>query len=160
MKKVLYLHGLESSQGGPKVEYLSSKAFVCAPELNYLDPKLEEKLISIVKCINPDLVIGSSMGGYVGMLLASKFNLDCIAFNPALHSRPIEPILSELDFIEPGYNFMPVVVLGSDDDITNPEMTLDMLEQCEFYSDIEEIDGVGHKVPYDVFIDIYNKYIK
>jgi hypothetical protein len=28
MKKVLYLHGLESDQGGPKVDYLSSKYLV------------------------------------------------------------------------------------------------------------------------------------
>ena len=38
MKKVLYLHGLESDQGGPKVDYLSSKYLVCAPKLDYKDP--------------------------------------------------------------------------------------------------------------------------
>lgn len=160
MKTILYLHGLESSQGGPKVEFLASKGFVCAPDLNYFDPALEDKLLGIVEKISPDLIIGSSMGGYVGMLLASVYNLDCIVFNPALHSRPVEPKLSKLDFIEPGYNFMPVVALGVEDDIIDHTITEDVLLKADFYSDIEKVQGMGHRFSYDAFVDIYNKYIK
>ena len=35
MKKILYLHGLESEQGGPKVSFLATKGMVYAPEMNY-----------------------------------------------------------------------------------------------------------------------------
>ena len=35
MKRVLYLHGLESKQGGEKVDYLASKCIVHAPEMDY-----------------------------------------------------------------------------------------------------------------------------
>ena len=41
MKKVLYLHGLESKQGGSKVEYLASKGAVFAPEMDYHNPQLK-----------------------------------------------------------------------------------------------------------------------
>ena len=35
MKKVLYLHGLESGQGGSKVDYLADNCYVHAPEMDY-----------------------------------------------------------------------------------------------------------------------------
>ena len=33
--KILYLHGLESPQGGPKVDFLTTQCFVHAPEMDY-----------------------------------------------------------------------------------------------------------------------------
>ena len=35
MKKIVYLHGLESKAGGPKVDFLATKGMVYAPEINY-----------------------------------------------------------------------------------------------------------------------------
>jgi predicted acylesterase/phospholipase RssA len=40
--------------------------------MDYSDPSLEEKLFYIVEKFQPDLIIGSSMGGFVGMLLANR----------------------------------------------------------------------------------------
>ena len=51
----------------------------------------------MVESFEPDLIIGSSMGGYCGLMLANYYNVECIAFNPAIHSRPIEPNLNETD---------------------------------------------------------------
>lgn len=160
MRKILYLHGLESPQGGEKIDFLASKNFVCAPSIDYSRPDLESYLLGITERIKPDLIIGSSMGGHVGLMLANYYSIDCIVFNPAIHSRPIEPELPRLEAKNPNFNFMPVIVLGSKDDVIDHEKTLDILEQCEFYSDIEEVEGLGHRIPNDVFIDIYNKYVK
>ena len=38
MKKILYLHGLESKQGGLKVEYLATQGAVFAPDMDYKNP--------------------------------------------------------------------------------------------------------------------------
>ena len=159
MKKVLYLHGLESPQGGEKVDFLASKSFVCAPSIDYSRPDLEKYLLGIVDNVKPDLIIGSSMGGYVGMLLAHYCGADVIVFNPALHSRSIEPNIPFLIKQESNSFIAPVVVLGLADDVIDPAKTEDILEQCEFYCDFERIEGLGHRIPNDVFIDIYNKYI-
>jgi len=35
MKKIVYLHGLESEPGGTKVSFLAEKGMVYAPEMNY-----------------------------------------------------------------------------------------------------------------------------
>jgi uncharacterized protein len=112
MKNVLYLHGLESSNVGDKVDFLKSKANVVAPAMDYSDPSLEEKLFYIVEKFQPDLIIGSSMGGFVGMLLANYYGIDCLVFNPAIHSRPMEPNLNKLISSNIYLSFVPVVVLG------------------------------------------------
>jgi predicted esterase YcpF (UPF0227 family) len=159
MKKILYLHGLESSNVGDKVDFLKENSVVIAPSMDYLDPSLEEKLFYIVEKFQPDLIIGSSMGGHVGLMLANYYNIDAIIFNPAIHSRPIEPKLERLEAKEPNFNFQPVVVLGLKDDVINPLITKVILDDALFYYDIEEVEGLGHRIPLDIFVNIYNKYV-
>jgi pimeloyl-ACP methyl ester carboxylesterase len=159
MKKILYLHGLESSNVGDKVDFLKENSVVIAPSMDYSDPSLEEKLFYIVEKFQPDLIIGSSMGGHVGLMLANYYNIDAIVFNPAIHSRPIEPKLERLEAKEPNFNFQPVVVLGLKDDVINPLITKVILDDALFYYDIEEVEGLGHRIPLDIFVIIYNKYV-
>jgi uncharacterized protein len=160
MKSILYLHGLESSNICDKVDFLKENANVVAPSIDYSDPGLEEKLFYIVEKFEPDVIIGSSMGGYVGMMLANKYNIDCVLFNPAIHSRPMEPNLRSLIYDGPKHGLNSVVVLGLEDEVIDPAKTEDILEQVEFDCEIERVEEMGHRVPFDVFVNIYNKYIK
>lgn len=159
MKKILYLHGLESSNVGDKIDFLKKKAIVIAPSINYLKPSLEEELFYVVEKFSPDLIIGSSMGGFVGMALANRYNIKCIAFNPAIHSRPIEPDLPSLKHDDVNFSFNPVVVLGLEDDVIDSAKTEDMLEQMDVECEIERVEGLGHRIPFDVFVNIYDKYV-
>ena len=160
MKKVLYLHGLESSNVCDKVDFLREHMNVLAPSIDYRKSNIEEELMYMVESFQPDLIIGSSMGGYVGMMLANRYNIDCILFNPTIHSRPMEPNLKSLIYDDPKYGFKSVVVLGLKDDVIDPAKTEDILEQVEFDCDIERIEEMGHRVLFDVFVNIYNKYVK
>jgi uncharacterized protein len=159
-KRILYLHGLESSNVCEKVDFLRERADVLAPSIDYNNPNLENELMYMVFSFEPDLIIGSSMGGHVGLMLANYYNIDAIVFNPAIHSRPIELKLERLEAREPSFNFQPVVVLGLEDDVINPLITKEILDDALFYCDIEEVEGLGHRIPFDVFVNIYNKYIK
>jgi uncharacterized protein len=159
-KRVLYLHGLESSNVCEKVDFLRERANVLAPSIDYNNPNLENELMYMVFSFEPDLIIGSSMGGHVGLMLANYYNIDAIVFNPAIHSRPIELKLDKLEAREPSFNFQPVVVLGLEDDVINPLITKEILDDALFYCDIEEVEALGHRIPFDVFVNIYNKYVK
>ena len=159
MKKILYLHGLESSNVGDKVDFLKENSVVIAPSMDYSDPSLEEKLFYIVEKFQPDLIIGSSMGGYVGMLLANRYNIECILFNPAIHSRPMEPNLKSLQYDDIKHSFNPLVILGMEDDVINPLISKEILDDALSYCNIEEVEGLGHRIPLDIFVDIYNKYV-
>ena len=150
MKKILYLHGLESKQGGEKVEFLAGECAVYAPEMNYESLNLHEFILTLGI---PDLIIGSSMGGYVADVIGSRLGVDVLLFNPALHSR-------EIAVNHEYYNnpYKRTIVLGTEDKIIDPELTKKLWSICGNVAIIEEIEGMGHRTPLDIFIDIYNKY--
>jgi predicted esterase YcpF (UPF0227 family) len=131
---------------------------VIAPSIDYSKPSLEEELLYIVEKFSPDLIIGSSMGGFVGMMIANRYNIECILYNPAIHSRPMEPNLKSLQYDDIKHSFNPIVILGMEDDVINPLISKEMLDDALSYCNIEEVEGLGHRIPFDVFVDIYNKY--
>ena len=50
--KILYLHGLESPQGGPKVDFLTTQCFVHAPEMDYTRHDVFDFLVKTVMNLN------------------------------------------------------------------------------------------------------------
>ena len=157
MKKVLYLHGLESKQGGPKVDFLANEFIVHAPKMDYTDPDLNIKLMFVMQDLKPDIIIGSSMGGYVADILAEKYGRPAILFNPALHNRSFEPAIeSPIEGEQADLQEKKVVVLGKDDDVIPPYITKIMLENNFNYKII--LEEMGHQTPLNIFIDTVNKY--
>jgi len=155
MKKVLYLHGLESGQGGPKVDYLADKCYVHAPEMDYTRKDIFPYLVQMMEDFDPDLIIGSSMGGYAAYMLGGFYNKPIIAFNPALHSRKFNP-----KFPIKAQNSYPgkaKIVLGEEDTIIDPKKTLEFITDQIGYGfpniDIENVNNMGHRVPFDIFIN-------
>ena len=158
MKKILYLHGLESSNVGDKVDFLKERAEVLAPKIDYLDDALEEQLMYMVENFKPDFIIGSSMGGYVGSLLANYYGIQNLLYNPAIHSRSIEPKLDKLIAEQPNYFIDFNIVFGKNDDVIDPEVSKEILFESEAHVNFDEVE-MGHRVNYGVFVDMYNKYI-
>ena len=157
MKKVLYLHGLESNQGGPKVDFLTNEFCVHAPAMDYTDPYLAVKVAHIMENFQPDLIIGSSMGGYVADILAEKYGVPSILFNPALHNRSFDPAIEyPIEGEQADLQERKVVVLGKDDDVIPPYITKLMLENNFNYKIV--LEEMGHQTPLNIFIDTVNKY--
>ena len=155
MKKVLYLHGLESGQGGSKVDFLANNCYVHAPEMDYTRKDIFPFLTQMMEDFDPDLIIGSSMGGYVAYMLGGFYGTPIIAFNPALHSRKFN-----LKFPIKAQNCYPgkaKIILGEEDTIIDPKKTLEFITDQISYSfpniDIENIDGMGHRIPLSIFIN-------
>ena len=150
MKKIVYLHGLESYQGGLKVEILESKGAVYAPSMNYESLNLHEFILTLGM---PDLIIGSSMGGYVADVIGSRLGVDVLLFNPALHSRTI-PVNHE----HYSNQYKRTIVLGTLDKVIDPELTKKLWPVAGNVAKYEDIEGMGHRTPLGVFINMYNKH--
>ena len=150
MKKIVYLHGLESEQGGTKVSFLATKGTVYAPAMDYETLDLDEFIHTLGM---PDLIIGSSMGGYVADIIGSRLGSDVLLFNPALHSREIDP---EYEYYNNGY--IRTIVLGTEDNVINPELTKKLWSIHGNEAEYDEIEGMGHRTPLDVFVNMYNKH--
>ena len=154
MKKIVYLHGLESGPGGPKVSFLAEKGTVYAPAMNYESLDLHEFILTLGM---PDLIIGSSVGGYVADIIGSILGVDVLLFNPALHSRSID-----FDFDNgipySGKNYKRTIILGTEDDVIDPKITKKLRPYYDNSAKFEEIEGMGHRTSLDVFINMYNKH--
>ena len=152
MKKIVYLHGLESEPGGTKVSFLATKGAVYAPAMDYETLDLNEFILTLGM---PDLIIGSSMGGYVADIIGSQLGVDVLLFNPALHNRTIIREFNE-DYGSQGYK--RTIVLGTEDKVINPEITKKLWSVKGNEAIHDEIEGMGHRTPLDVFINMYNKH--
>ena len=154
MKKILYLHGLESEPGGTKVSFLSSKGMVYAPAMNYESLNLHEFILTLGI---PDLIIGSSMGGYVADVIGSRLGVDVLLFNPALsnHNRIV---IKEFNVDYGSQKYKRTIVLGTEDHVIDPEVTKKLWSVFGNEAEYDEIEGMGHRTPLDVFINMYNKH--
>tara|TARA_R110000782_G_scaffold157406_2_gene249655 strand:+ start:6007 stop:6495 length:489 start_codon:yes stop_codon:yes gene_type:complete len=159
MKKVLYLHGLESPQGGNKVDFLSTKCSVHAPEMDYTRGDIFSFLIKTVENFQPDVIIGSSMGGYAAYVLGGLYQIPVLAFNPALHSRRFNPNFPKFTSIHHPDNMN--IIIGEEDTIIDGSKTLDWikdhLKDKTVQYKVHRVKTMGHRVPLDIFVDMYNK---
>ena len=150
---VWYLHGLESTVGGPKVDFLKSVADrVFAPKMVYSNPNMFKALLESARIDKPDLIIGSSMGGYFADAIGSHLDIEVLLFNPALHSRSIEP--EGVTYGET--NWKRNFVVGTEDEVIDPKATRVYKDLAKTWT---EIEGMGHRTSLKVFKDIYKKVI-
>ena len=84
MRKILYLHGLDSHLHADREEVLARYGGIFAPVFDYKNnPELFTHLCEEYQSI--DVIIGSSAGGLIGYFLAQKLQKPCALFNPALN---------------------------------------------------------------------------
>jgi predicted esterase YcpF (UPF0227 family) len=145
MKKIVYLHGL-GSHTNEKAQYLSETNEVYAPKIEYTNPQEFTNTFNEVKTFKPDLIIGSSMGGYYAFLMASLIKVDVLLFNPALRYRSIM-----IENIKKGYlSIHGNVVLGELDDTIVPADTRKYLKLHPNLN-VSTISTMGHRIPLEQF---------
>lgn len=154
--KIAYLHGLESNNIGPKNDWLRTIAEVFDPKINYRQKLIYQNLRDKIKQFQPDLLIGSSMGGYFAFEMAKELNISAILFNPALHPRSMEPDLT--GHIDGNHKPNIHIVFGKADTLINPNKTLAILKKQGFESHNEFEHG--HKTPFEVFKNAIENFVE
>jgi hypothetical protein len=71
----------------------------------------------------------------------------------------MEPNLKSLQYDDIKHSFNPLVILGMEDDVINPLISKEILDDALSYCNIKEVDSLGHRFPLDIFVNIYNKYV-
>ena len=156
--KIAYLHGLDSNNLGPKNEWLQEISEVCDPLIDYREKNIYQKIKSRIKDFNPDIIIGSSMGGFFGYEIAKAQNIKALLFNPALHSRSYEPDMH--GYVKGNFNPYMHFVLGKNDPIINPFRTIEIIKKEGYSSDNYSLLNHGHDTSITLFQSEITKYIK
>ena len=156
--KIAYLHGLESKNSDPKNIWLKSFSIVYDPYIDYTQTKIYETLKNEILKFQPDFIIGSSMGGYFAFEMAREINCPAILFNPALHSRTMEPDMTghEIGKFKPDIK----LILGEKDTVINPEKTLEFITQNKLENINYTLLDIEHQIPYKVFRDVVEEWIE
>lgn len=149
MIKIAYLHGLESNNLGPKNDWLRQISAVYDPFINYYESHIYQKLHLKIRAFKPDLLIGSSMGGYFAYEMAKNLNIKAVLFNPALHSRSMNPDITG----HTSGQFFPKMqfILGANDPIIDSEKTIIILKNQGLQNFETKILDHEHGTPFDLF---------
>lgn len=145
--KIAFFHGLESPPISEKNEVLK-KYFknIYAPHMLYGSSNCFEKTLKEVESQKPDLLIGSSMGGWFAYCISTLTGIPTLLFNPAFHSRKMDPV------IRVGRKkSIHTVVLGAQDNVISASDTREWIkkEGIGHFSIYNE--KMGHRIPIEIF---------
>ncbi len=146
--KALFLHGLESKAKSQKSDFLAKFDAQC-PAMDYKNPGMFNEILSMIQKDRPDVLIGSSMGGWFAYCLSTITGIPTILFNPAVHSRSIEPNV-QIGSLKASHT----VILGKKDDLIKPEETLEWIKKNPGNFNVH-FESNGHQTP----INIFKKYV-
>jgi hypothetical protein len=150
---ILYLHGLESKLSLQKQSILERFGNVFTPDLDYhKNPNVFDLLIKRNEEQHFDVIIGSSMGGFMGYYLANTISCPALLFNPAL---PHRPVLQNIPAIQPAAT-SPFLyfALGSQDDIIKANDNLKWLAKNRLPNNNISIlihNQMGHQISLAIF---------
>lgn len=145
--KIFFLHGLESNHQSSKVDLM--KTLGHDVHATYLDYKNVLDLFSITLTsiieFKPDLIVGSSMGGYFAFHLGTHYKTNLILLNPALPKRSFDPPILP-DGIEKSNIW---ALIGKNDDVVDPVATEEILRMAGAKV---MIGKHSHRTPPDIFM--------
>ena len=143
--KVAYLHGLESPNYGPKVDWLNDKFKTYVPKIQYTDNNIFNEVLK--GCRGSSLIIGSSMGGYFAYIIGQHLNIPTLLFNPAVVDRTFDPEIEP----SPKGATKNTVYLGRTDNVIKGSNIKKYFSNSGVGSfKYNTYDG-GHRVPDEVF---------
>ena len=152
--KIFFLHGLESSHQSSKVDLMRASGHNVHAE--YMDYKnvldLYAKTLNSIIEFNPDLIVGSSMGGYFAYHLGTHYKTNLLLLNPALPNRTFDPPILP-DGIE-----KPKIwaLVGENDDVVRPKENIEILKRAGANV---KIGDHKHRTPKEVFEDYFKEVI-
>lgn len=150
---ILYLHGLEGKLSEAKRDFLKDYGNVIAPDLDYFnDPNILQMLVEFNNTYKFDVVIGSSMGGFMAYNVANTIKCKALLFNPAILQKKVKQIIPKLNASnESTYLHF---VLGGQDEVVIANSTLQWLSTNRLTNTdykISIIKDLKHRIPLDIF---------
>lgn len=161
--KILYIHGFGSryDPGHVKIKSLEQLGTVVGVDVNYCKgfKSSFDSIMSVIVSENVDLIVGTSMGGYMAAHVGAKAGIPFVALNPATQPSVTlqkwigtftdysgkDQCLSEAtatsfpDITQEGAG---LVIVESSDEIINASETVDLLEHV---FNVEQFKGGSHR---------------
>lgn len=144
--KLLFLHGLDSSRESSKFEALNAKRKLCINvdyrNLNY--QTVADFYDEMIDQIQPEILVGHSLGGYWALKMSIRHALPCVIANPSLspNFREDYPEITDADL---NHDIPQLAYLELDDEILDMHAAQNFLEN---YMEVESFAGGNHRLVY------------
>jgi hypothetical protein len=141
MKKVLFLHGLESGPGGTKAKWLDARYGAVTPKLetsSFVRALYDARAAVLTE--RPDVVIGSSFGGAVAVRLLNEG----VWRGPTVLIAPAQGKVGVDDSLPSGVRV--VVLHGDADDVVPIAHSRDLVSGTGPEVELREIAGGDHRL--------------
>jgi putative lipase involved disintegration of autophagic bodies len=149
----LYLHGLHGMPENQRTYWLKQFGQVINPAIHYKNyHDIFKQLSKLVITYQPKVLVGSSMGGFMAFHLGNYFRIPTILLNPALLITNIVKPDNRLVVSDVSHT----ISIGKNDKVIYPETTFAVLKQYRANARIFQYE-IGHKTPFDVFLDVCKK---
>lgn len=149
--KVAFFHGLESNANSEKSNYLKNNYDAWCPSMDYTNPRLFDETLKQIQEDKPDLLIGSSMGGWFAYCISTLTGIPTLLLNPAVQGRTMEPKV-HLGNQKAKHE----VVLGKNDIVIDPSKTKDWFKNNCKGTFTFHMENIGHRSPNPIMV----KYLK
>jgi len=152
--KIFFLHGLQSNNKSSKVSHLFNEGHeVLAPNMNYFDnEQLYQETLNRLLEFEPELIVGSSMGGYFAYHLGTHYKTNLLLLNPALPNRTFDPPI-----LPNGIEKSKIwALVGENDDVVRPKENIKILKKAGANV---KIGDHKHRTPKEVFEDYFKEVI-
>ena len=159
-KSVIVLHGLGGEPSPDRKQVLESLGWsVIYPHIDYEVEWDKDKGKSLFESMcrqKFNLIIGISLGGYMGYHLSKKLGVDAILINPALDRSVTKTKISDFDI-----EYTPVksnieVFSGMDDTTVPTELIVNYLDKNDTEIEVNRVIGLEHRLPIRYFRYILN----
>lgn len=146
--RIAFFHGLESHGPGTKGEILQAESTeLYAPGIDYRNETEVERVWQEAVEFAPDVVVGSSMGGWFACHLSTVINVPAMLVNPSVVGRSFDPISLELG----GHRPITHVLLGKLDEKISGEAVLAWMKGCGMKPDDVDWVDEGHRISKESF---------
>ena len=157
--RTLYLHGLDSYPIPEKKQIMKDAGLdVTALHFNYREELgIFETIKDTALRKNIEFIIGSSLGGYLGNVLAEDLGLPCLLFNPAMHYTDV--FYSKIPKVDKPKCPTRYVVLGLHDETINPNYTVKVLREKGCKNSMQRVltaHWLGHEIDLRTFKEMVN----
>jgi uncharacterized protein len=142
-----FFHGLESQPWSEK-NVILNKHFsrVYDPEMNYRNPQIFEVMHQCILEVKPDVLIGSSMGGWFAHCISTLTGIPTLLFNPAFVNRSFNPTV-----ILGKETPLQTAIFGRHDLVIDPKTSVEWLMN-NFAGPISfSFDDMEHRIPAEIF---------
>jgi len=127
---------------------------VMAPHMNYFDNEhLYQETLKKLLEFEPELIVGSSMGGYFAYHLGTHFKTNLLLLNPALPNRSFDPPI-----LRDGKEKSRIwAMVGKNDTDVPSKENIEILKRAGAKVQIGDHE---HRTPIEVFKPFFNSVLK